>query len=65
MSAQRRDSFLSTTEIAAESNMQHKRLLKAIRARDVQEAARLMAAHIGRVESSFGIQGNPQDFAKG
>lgn len=65
MSAQRRDVFLATTDIAVESNAQHKRLLAAVRAQDVEEASRLMANHIGRVESSFGVQMRTQGTSEG
>ncbi|MFA7669754.1 MAG: FadR/GntR family transcriptional regulator [Burkholderiaceae bacterium] len=51
MSAHRRQRFFSDTERSRVSNQQHRKILECIRAQDTAGAQRLMADHIGRVES--------------
>jgi len=51
MSAHRRRSFFSDAQRSRISNRQHRRVLECLRSQDVEGAQRLMAEHIGRVET--------------
>jgi GntR family transcriptional repressor for pyruvate dehydrogenase complex len=55
MSQARRNAFFVDEQVARESNLQHRKLVDALRARDTTAAVALIGAHIGRVERSFGI----------
>lgn len=51
MSAHRRHRFFSDIERSRVSNQQHRKILECVRAQAPADAQRLMADHIGRVES--------------
>jgi GntR family transcriptional repressor for pyruvate dehydrogenase complex len=61
MSQSRRNAFFVDRQVAKESNHQHRQLVEALRARDSATAVALISSHIGRVERSFGIGGDPTD----
>lgn len=51
MSAHRRHRFFSDKARSRISNQHHRKIFERVRARDVEDAERLMSEHIGRVEA--------------